>query len=490
MTRAEERKRATELKAVDVRALIRTSLPDVPPQLTAAHVDQLQRVLDAAVINADVQKKWEDLDRQAIKGKIIHSNEYLRDPAAVARRDQVLKQKIVVKPTENVVRLDFNKLLTPGALKSTSDNPDEAGYLLVVAEVYERRGVWLLLDSSAAAVTRDLHPNDPTKWRVRLLLGYKPGALIEEIKTETGTLTRNALLSVTQLGAGYWEWVHQGPTLTALKNALDIVSYQINLGTKEHAWWSLHRTEYYVVSRISDKLGGADWPNERIWDQPHQVYVKALHLINAGKLMEAGKFALLAAYQAEWCARAVHEYIDATTRGATRAVKVLEVAVVLGKIAEGILSVIFIGQGLIRLLSRRGATAALEGGAQRQLTGGQRQLPAPAEPVPTPVSGGGNPGPRGGSTAADSLAPVKPPRPGVRRFDTDIGDAVDRLRQHMGLPARTLPGRLALAENAQLGKAHKEFIAWLNANPNASLDQKLAQLDSIKKRLGVPLYLD
>src|SRR4051794_27903964 len=125
MTRAEERKRATELKVLDARQLINNSLPALLPHMTAAQVDQFQRVLDAAVINGDVQKKWEELDRQAIKGQIVHSNEYLRDPAGVARRDQVLKQKIAVKPEEGAVLLDFHKLLTADALKVTSDNPDE-----------------------------------------------------------------------------------------------------------------------------------------------------------------------------------------------------------------------------------------------------------------------------------------------------------------------------------------------------------------------------
>jgi len=288
--------------------------------------------------------------------------------------------------------------------------------------------------------------------------------------------------------------------MKALKRALDQVSMQISLGRSEHVWWSAHRSEFPIVSRVSDTLGRADWPHERIWDQPHQVYVQALHLVTAGKLMQATNFALLAGYQAEWCARAVHEYINATYRGATRAVKILEVAVVLGKISEAILSLIAIGSGLIRLLSKKGATAALEGGAQRQLTGGgQRQLPAPGQTTPTPVAskpptpsrptGGGTAGSgKGGTLVEDTLAPVKPsPGRKVQRFDTEIGDAVDQLRQHLGLPARnqTLHGPIALAEEAQLGKAQREYFAWLNANPNASLDLKIATYDRIKARLGV-----
>ena len=57
MNRTEERKRATELRVFDVRDLIRTRLPDVLKQLTWVQVDQLQRVVDAEVINADVGRQ-------------------------------------------------------------------------------------------------------------------------------------------------------------------------------------------------------------------------------------------------------------------------------------------------------------------------------------------------------------------------------------------------------------------------------------------------
>jgi hypothetical protein len=492
MIRIEERKRATALKAVDVREMIKTSLPAVLPQLTAAHIDQLQRVLDVAVINADIEGKGEVLDQQSIRGKIIHSNEYLRNPTIVAQRNKMLAQKINLKPSENVIRLDHRRLLTADALKPTSDNPDEAAYLLVIAEVYENRGVWLVLDSSMGAMTRQMSPTDPRKWRVRLLLGYKPGGLVEEIETANGGLNRSALLSVQRVGAGYYEWVHRGPTLMALEKALSGLSKKLTDGWNEHTWWSAHRAEFNIVSKVSDFFGGADWPNESIWDQPHKIYVEARNLINAGKLVEASKYALLAAYQAQWCASGLHEYVKDTTKGATRVVKILEIAVVCGEIAGFILTVMAVGHGLIRLLSRKGGQAALQGGAQRQLTGGQRQLPAPAEPVPTPTPGGVAPGAgRGQTVVENTLAPVKPGGPRVQRFNTDVGEAVDKLRQHLGLAPRTLRGgELGFADDLLLGRVHKQFTYWLTKNPRATLDQKLAELARIKDSWGLPPFLD
>ncbi|MCC6329127.1 MAG: hypothetical protein IT174_11460 [Acidobacteria bacterium] len=485
MTRADERKRASELKAVDVREIIRASLPAVLPQLTLAHLDQLQRVLDAAVINADVQRKWEELDRQSIRGRLGNSNQNLRDPAGVAVRDKVLSQKVISGPGDNAIRLDLRKLLEPAALRPTSDNPDEAAYLLVIADVYEHLGVWLLLDSSAGAMTQNMLPNDRRKWRVRLVLGFKPGALIEQIETSSGRLDRRALLSVTRLGAGYYEWVHLGPTMKALKKELDRVSEQIRMGRSEHAWWSLHRTQFNIVSKVSDKLGGADWPNERIWEQPHQVYVQALNLVNTGKLMQAAKSAQLAAFLAGACGRSVHEYLSATTRGASRAVTILEIARVCGEIAEAVLTLIALGQGIIRLLGRKGGAGAV--GGQGQLTGGQRQLPAPAEPVRTPShgAGGGTPKPGSGTVGygQDTLNPVVRPRPAGREM-TNLPDAINHARAKIGLPPlppKTLAGPLALAEDAQYRKLHKEFMDWLTKNPNASLAEKNARLERVNQ---------
>jgi len=48
VSRVTERQRAITLKAADARDLIRSSLPFVLQQMTAAQVDQVQRVLDAA----------------------------------------------------------------------------------------------------------------------------------------------------------------------------------------------------------------------------------------------------------------------------------------------------------------------------------------------------------------------------------------------------------------------------------------------------------
>jgi hypothetical protein len=135
-------------------------------------------------------------------------------------------------------------------------------------------------------------------------------------------------------------------------------------------------------------------------------------------LVEAGKFVTLAAWQVHWRAQALQAYIDATLKGAQRAVDVLEIAATAGQIAETVLTVIWLGQGMIRLLSTRGAsevisTVAKEGHVsaparstkyveekmyQKYIQGKApvRKSPAPSpvpKGTPAPAGGGGSPAP-------------------------------------------------------------------------------------------------
>ena len=102
--------------------------------------------------------------------------------------------------------------------------------------------------------------------------------------------------------------------------------------------------------------------------------------------MEATKYLILAANLAEWNSRAVHEYIKATTKGAERAVSILEVAVVMGKVAESLLLLYSVGTGLIRLLGGKASTTALSTTVRRQLPAGKPQQMAPYPRTPSAVA--------------------------------------------------------------------------------------------------------
>ncbi len=199
MSRFDERKQAKALNALDVRELIKSRFPALPLRMTTDQIDHLQRVLDVAVVNAAVDTEFDELDRKSIQGRIVGSNEYLRDPAKADQAKKVLKKKLAEQRNDHVVRLDFEKLLAANALTPTSDNPDEAAYLLKVKNEYQRLGVWLRITGDSSAMALNLHPNptDPKRWRVELILGYNPNGVIEPIESDTGMLTQKSLLSAT-----------------------------------------------------------------------------------------------------------------------------------------------------------------------------------------------------------------------------------------------------------------------------------------------------
>lgn len=513
MGREEEVKRAKQLNGLDVRGLIKTVYPALPSKMTGGQLDHLQRGLDVEVINTAVEAEFAELDRKSIKG-ITDSNRYLRDPVKAAEAQKVLKKKVAVGRSDHVVRLDLEKLVAADAFKPTSDNPDEAAYLLHVLKEYQRLGVWLRITQDNSAMARNLHPNpnDPKHWWVQLILGYDPTGVIEPITTDSGILSRQALLSVQHIGAGYGSYVHYGPTLTLLKESIDRVQAQLILGRGLHNAWAIYRIEAKPgVVWTSDKLGGATWPDESIWNMPSYALNRALHLINAGQLIESSKFVVFAAFLVDWNARAVHEYVAKTTDGAKVAVKILSVVAVAGKIAEGILLVLSVGAGLIRLLSTRGgaelAGAATRGELSASATSSPaRQLPAPATSSParqlpaprTPTPASNAPAGRTGTIGATPYtAPPAKPLGGNRGkwgSAVDMEDVINKVRVRNGmkpLPKKTLAGPVDAYEEGLISKAHQEYLEWLRKNPDASLERKFQAHDemvtALRRKLGRPL---
>lgn len=483
MNRAEERKRAADLKALDVRELIRATLPEIPALMSASQIDQLQRVVDAAVINANVVERYEQLDRLTIKGR-NQSGQPVRDPRDpnIARRDQVLKQKVAVRPAEGAVHLELKKLLTHDGLKPTSDNPDEAAYLLEVAHVYETQGVYLLLEEDSSAVAKNLPPNNPKHWRVQLLLGYKPGAVFEPITTATGKLNRKALLSVTRLGAGYYKRVHQGATDKMLSKAMDKLSTQINQGRQEYLFW--RPTPGVSVARVSDLLGGAHYPPERTWTEPHHHILQARNLKNGGQYRKAFQLTILAGVEAAVAAELLNNYVAATKKGAARAVSVLNVLQVAGEVSQILLAVFSIASGLFRLLSVRGGAAAAGEGAGAA-AGGE---------VGAGATAGGEVG--AGAEAAASPAPPVTQRAGVR-YPTNYqgqeayNSTVVQANQTLETTGAGAFNRVDAATRERNTRFYRQFFDWLVKNPNASLAEKNAQLEKLNQvRWGAPFPTD
>jgi hypothetical protein len=358
MNRADERKRAKELKAADARELLKKSLPVVLPHLTAEQVDKVQRVLDMAVVNPAVDKEVAELNRKAIRsqsGTLVH-----RDPEMVQRVNKAMQKYIMLSKLNGPdwrVRIDFQKLLTSDALKPTTDNPDEAAYLLQIKAALVNRGVWLRFHMSLRQDFDDpmYRAFDSRTFKAWLSLGPEG----DEMPTDTGSLNRKALIGTQVLGAGYYTAVHRGPTQLFLNTAIDRVRSRISVGRREHNDWAVHRrnTNSGIV-RWSDALGGARFPDEDIWDLPHQLVMKAMNLRVGGNVNGASAMMVIAAIQTEVAAKALAEFIKDTTRGAGRALTVLKIAETAGKIAEAVLVVRMVGRGVWQLLTRKSSATA------------------------------------------------------------------------------------------------------------------------------------
>jgi hypothetical protein len=390
MSRANERQRAKKLNAADATTLIRTKLPSVLKIMTPAQIDQVQRVLDAAVVNPDVQKEVARLDRDSIRsqsGDLVH-----RDPDKVRKTQQEANNFIPVSESQKYVRVDPQNLLAADAFLPTTDNPDEAAFLLHIKNAIAQRGVWVHVDkawfSGAAHNTGEVPPlTDPRAFTIGLRFGFEGSV----IPIGMGPINRKVLLGTPSISASYFESVDLGPSTKALDRAYASIAAQWDTGRGEHWWWTRHRNEYLIVSRVSDTMGGAEWPDESIWDEPHRNLMRARTLMTNGKLMEANKYISLAAMQVTWNARALHEYIEDTTTGAGRAVTILEVAQAAGEVAEFVLTFRAIAQQTYRILSAKGPPTSLPISLPRRVpptaaTGGKAPIrpAAPTPPAATP----------------------------------------------------------------------------------------------------------
>ena len=367
MSRTTERQRAVALKAADARALIKSHLPFTLQQMSAAQVDLVQRVLDSYVVNPAVKKEADELYRKSIQGQ--SGSVVARDPDIVRRGDKVMEDYIEIKESDKNVRLDFAKLLTPDALNPTSDNPDEAAYLIKVKQTLASKGVWLRIERKPVP-----NPNNPSStmldertFDVWLTLG--PDG--DSFKTQTGRLDRDALFANDSLGAGYYTEVVHGKVQEALHKAINRVRYFIGNGETLHSMIAQDRIRAFPgVVPISDAVGGAHYPNQSIWNPPEDVLNVALSQNSRGNVKAPSKTIVLASIMTQIAAEDLSDYIEATGVGARRVVQVLTVVDKVAKIVGVVLVVYGAIGGLMRLLATEAtATATGEGAAKVATTG-------------------------------------------------------------------------------------------------------------------------
>lgn len=347
------RARATKLKAADARKLIGDTLPHVLQSMTESQLDQLQKVFDASVVNPDVQSEAAAIDRKSI---IAESGGYAnRDPDLVAKADRVRERGLVpVGESDKRVRLDVDKLLTPDALAPRTDNPDEVTYLQRVKNTLNAKGVYLRVAPKLVKDPEDpsRHIIDPRQFEAWLSLGPAGDA----IPTKDGRIDRDALIGTTVLGAGYYENVDQGPVQAAIDREVKRLRGQIEIGQEQHMLLSKNRNEAApFVPEISDFFGGADFPDFSIWDQPHKLLLRAMEFNVGGNVNSSQPFLVVAAIATRNAANLLHQYIDDSSAGAERAIKVLKVAKTAGQVAEVGLAVTGVG-----LIAKGGRVVATE----------------------------------------------------------------------------------------------------------------------------------
>lgn len=353
------RSRATALKAADARGLLQASLPFALEHMTAEQVGKMQRVLDAAVVNPEVEKEADALYRRSViaeSGSLVN-----RDPGMVRRAERAMKSYVPVSESDKRIRLDFKTLLSSDALTPRTDNPDEGAYLARVRQTLAGKGVWLRF---APKLVRD--PEDPSRHVIdqrtfEIWLSLGPDG--DPIPTKSGELTRDVLIGTTGIGAGYHERVNQGPIQSALDREIRRLIRNIESGMEQHDILARIRRDAFVgVTEISDLLGGADFPDKAIWDQPHKLVVRAMEMNVGGNVSGSQVFLVTAAIVTRNAARLLADYIDDSSSGVERAVKVLKVAKTAGQVAEVGLAV----TGVVGLA--RGA-AGLAGAGEAALAG-------------------------------------------------------------------------------------------------------------------------
>jgi hypothetical protein len=336
------RQHAIQLGATDAKALLKSKLPFLLPILTPAEIGQVQKVLDAAVVNPALQKDYADASRKNAAAErargVFSDGAVYRTPDSSQMR-KISAELIDVTKDDKHIRLQHPKLLAHDALKALSDNADEAAFLQAVTRALSSKGVYLRIEPS-----RMRDPDDRSRtvvsnkeFDVWLSFGFDGDA----IPTKDGRLTRDNLLDTTAIGAGYYTQVIKGNVQTRFNETAD------RLRRKNKDGLSLHQDQEGArataapgVVGISDYLGDADYPSEKMWDQPWKLLEEARSLNKgAGNIVQASKKLVQGAMLADFAGERLNNYINATVKGAARAVFAAKVVVVVTSIIEAALNV-------------------------------------------------------------------------------------------------------------------------------------------------------
>lgn len=361
----DSRERGKVLGAATVAdVMVRNSLLSVLQIMVGPQIKQMQRVLDAAVIDPLVYDEANALYKRSQK---VYGQLVVVDPVLRRKSEHVMRDYVVITDADKRIRIDYKRLLARDAFDAVTDNPDEVDYMAKVRATLEKQGVWLRFSSKLVRNRDDTSRwvNDPLQWEAWLSLGPTG----DRIPTYGGRIDRKALLETTLFGAGFYRSVHEGAIQTALKKEMEHLSVEIASGLEQHNEIArIRRNTTVGVVEVSDLLGGADFPSNSIWDQPHRLLLKALELNIGGRVYGSQAYLLVAAVMTRNAARLLASYIDDTGSGAGRAVKVLKVARTAGKVAEvglAVTGVVGFVRANVTIVVGGGADAAVDVAVKR-----------------------------------------------------------------------------------------------------------------------------
>lgn len=328
---SETRKRAKRLHSEDAFTLLVETFPALVEAFTPSQINLVQNVLDAAVVNPDVDHEYSEMLKKAVIGVV--GGRLIYDARKERKADRILDQKVAVSERDRHIRLDAKDLIDAGAFEPLTDNPDEAKVLSNIKATIKEKGIWLRIYQPFVKSQTDPSRSilDPRNFQVWLSVGYDG----ESIPTSSGRIGRDELLATGIFAKAYTDGVTNGKVNKTLKQQIDILEVEIEDNIKEHRRL-VDRYEDALpgVAEVSDWAGDADLPDISIWNNAKRFLSRASELRLLDKTPGAEAFLFAAAIETVNAAQDVADYRNNSIRGAAKVVGVLKAVVVVTAVLE------------------------------------------------------------------------------------------------------------------------------------------------------------
>lgn len=129
----------------------------------------------------------------------------------------------------------------------------------------------------------------------------------------------------------------------AILTGIRPIEIRIAGGRSRHESMNEIRSDQFIVSRVSDVLGGVDWPSMSIWGLPEQWMKLAQACLRENRYEKAVIALEYAERTSAQASRTLHEAIEGTISGAGRAVTTLEITRDVSIATAGILATVATG---------------------------------------------------------------------------------------------------------------------------------------------------